>query len=248
MARSREQCRLSSWLAPWPARPWTMRGRTLTLWFPPPQTLLDAVLPPSWQVKDPGRLARIRFYDVAYVGAGSSVPSGRFREAVVALPVRVGSATGETSVFMWTDSYQYLTWGRELFGWPLRIARVGTEDLFDSSGGQGFVEAPEGRVHVEWQPSHDPPQVGSRGVTPWITPRLLHPSDPAKRPRIEVTAVIPEIVVRGTCQPVYAAARLNLGRAHPLHGLEFVATQSHIHEDFELQVGHHVEVLRSWDT
>jgi Acetoacetate decarboxylase (ADC) len=243
---------LQTWLPGWPEPPWRMRGTTVTAWFVPPGPHAEALLGP---LRDDcsDRWGRVRFYAVQFSGPSRSpaIPrEGEFREAVVALPARVGGVQGEISAFMWTDSDTYLSWGREAFGWPLRRAS------FEMSGGawSGSTDAGTGHatcdsltISIELTgpaTGHDVSAVVGSGT--WITPRLIIPSDPSAPGRIEINAVTPRIVVAGVKRPVQATVGLATTQGHPLHGLAPCIVRAELHTGFEIVVGESVRLLSSY--
>ena len=129
-----------SWRDPWPSvqpdwhdPPWVMSGRAATAWFGLPWELAtELVSPDLLPEKAPTLRSRVRFYDLEFhasnvrAGRELEVRNGRFREGAFGVPVRAGDLDGETSLFLWTDSEDYLIWGREAFGWPVRLAMWGT--------------------------------------------------------------------------------------------------------------------------
>jgi hypothetical protein len=165
---------LATWLPGWPDAPWRMRGTTVTAWFGPPEPLAGSLLGPLHDAS-PGRAARVRFYDVEFAGAQRAAAAGRFREAVVAFPARSGALIGEVSAFMWTDSQTYLTWGREIFGWPLRSASFELSGAAWHSGigaGSGRATFEGGQITIEFRGhAHSPGVTPVPGAGTWITPR-----------------------------------------------------------------------------
>jgi acetoacetate decarboxylase len=105
-----------------------MRGRTLALWY----RLADPDearrhLPALLEVEeDP--IVRARFWDMEHdavpMDAGGSRPWRRFREAVVAFPVRYGDIAGDLPTYMYADDFTYALFGREVMGWPVRDGTI----------------------------------------------------------------------------------------------------------------------------
>ena len=241
---------LAAWLPGWPDPPWDMRGTTVTAWFVPPRPLLERVLGPLRDGQGPDRLARVRFYDVEFAGRSrnpSVAAQGRFREAVVAFPARVGEIIGEVSVFMWTDSDAYLTWSRGAFGWPLRRAGFDLAGgVWDGSTdtGTGSATFADGVITIEVTgsaPEAIPEAVPGSGT--WITPRMIIPSDPSSAGRFEINAVTPRIVTAGTQRPVRAQFELSVPDGHPLHGLDPGVIRAELRTGCELVVGETVTTL-----
>lgn len=241
---------LTTWLPGWPDPPWDMRGTTVTAWFAPPRPLLERVLGPLRDDRGPGRLARVRFYDVEFAGRSRNpgvATQGRFREAVVAFPARVGDLIGEVSAFMWTDSDTYLTWSREAFGWPLRRASFDLAGgVWDGSTdtGTGRATLADGTITIEVTGSAQETTLeGVPGSGTWITPRMIIPSDPSAAGRIEINAVTPRIVTAGIQRPVRAKAQLSVPAGHPLHGLDPAIVRAELRTGCELVVGETVTTL-----
>lgn len=243
---------LATWLPSWPDAPWRMRGTTVTAWFAPPKPLAESLLGPLCDAS-PDRVARVRFYDVEFAGAQHPLRTagyGHFREAVVAFPARSGQLIGEVSAFMWTDSETYLTWGREIFGWPLRSASfdLAGEAWHGGSGeGSGRATFEGGRITIEFinsAPSRDVMPVPGAGT--WITPRVIIPSAPLIRPQIEINAVEPHIIVPGSCRQVKANLQLSFPANHPLHKLTPAITRAELHSGFEIIVGETIHTLATY--
>jgi len=242
---------LATWLPGWPDPPWWMRGTTVTAWFIPPEPLAGTVLGP---LHDAGakRLARVRFYDVEFAGRGRPAGiagDGRFREAVIAFPARAGDVIGEVSAFMWTDSETYLTWGREVFGWPLRQATfdlAGTAWRGGPGGGTGRVRFDGGGLALDFSAVPGRDVITVPGAGSWISPRRIIPSGPPAPARIEINAVEPRVVTPGARRPVDAEVRLLFPAGHPLHELVPAITCAEVHTGFEIVVGETVRTLRAY--
>ena len=108
--------------------PWHMRGRTLAMWFRlrDPDEARRHV--PAQLEMDEDPIVRARFWDMEYDAVPGSEPGARgrrrFREAVVAFPVRYGSLSGDYPTYMYADDWVYITAGREIQGWPVRGGEV----------------------------------------------------------------------------------------------------------------------------
>jgi hypothetical protein len=243
---------LATWLPGWPDAPWRMRGTTVTAWFDSPEPLAESLLGPLHDAS-PDRVARVRFYDVDFAEAQHPVSTaryGHFREAVVAFPARSGELIGEVSAFMWTDSETYLTWGREIFGWPLRSASfdlAGEAWRSGSGEGSGRATFEGGRMTIEFINS-----VPSRNVKPvpgagtWITPRVIIPSALPIRSQIEINAVEPRIIIPGFRHQVKANLQLSFPVNHPLHKLAPTITYAELHSGFEIIVGETIHTLATY--
>ena len=119
--------------------PWQMRGRTLALWYrlADPDEARRHV--PSVVEIDDDPVVRVRFWDMEH----DAVPSGgdgerpwrRFREAVVAFPVRYHEVVGDFPTYMYADDVAYTSLGREVMGWPLRDGVISVDA--EPAGGLG---------------------------------------------------------------------------------------------------------------
>lgn len=69
-------------------------------------------------------IVRARFWDLQHDGlagpAGSDDIWRPFREAVVAFPVSYGTVKGDYTTYMYSDDFAYISFGREVMGWPVR--------------------------------------------------------------------------------------------------------------------------------
>lgn len=114
--------------------PWRMSGRTLAIWYrlADPDEVRRQV-PRSLQM-DADPVVRVRFWDMTHDGdAGAAVGGGetvstRFREAVVAFPVRFGALEGDYPTYMYADEFIYTAFGREAMGWPVRHGTIRMTD------------------------------------------------------------------------------------------------------------------------
>lgn len=257
--RSSEVEALRNWLGGWPDSPWLMTGRSVTVWFAEPYGLSALLLGPGLAPDDSGdRLSRLRFYCVDYSGRSADSwqrdeSSGRFREAVVALPASAGGVDGEVSTHMWTDSEVYLKWGREVFGWPLQLAGIElTGPLWEGAGnvGEAIVRTNHGTAAISVSglgtrsEASAAAEVSAAPV--WLTPRRVIPSGSGERGSIEVAAVRPEVLSPGVHDAAMAVAYISFESGHPLHGIEVVPIRAEIHRDFRIVVGASVSVVRSW--
>jgi acetoacetate decarboxylase len=116
-----------------------MRGRTLALWYrlADPDEARRHVPDIVEMEADP--ILRARFWDMEH----DAVPSGdkggrhwkRFREAVVAFPVRYGAVIGDFPTYMYADDWTYTAFGREVMGWPVRDGVIAVDP--EPAGGPG---------------------------------------------------------------------------------------------------------------
>lgn len=114
----------TSWPFPhsgWPDPPWTMAGSVLTAWFDANATDVKRLAHPDFHPYEERVRCRLRFYSLQVSGEDRHFS---FREVVVAYRLNYRGVVGELSALMWTDSLTYLTWGREVFGWPLALDEI----------------------------------------------------------------------------------------------------------------------------
>lgn len=88
---------------------WVTRDQAATLAH-------ESILPREGEIR-----TRLRFYDLRAETPSGVVP---FREAVVAFIVDYQGTPGEVSARMLSDSWPYILWGRENFGWPIESAEI----------------------------------------------------------------------------------------------------------------------------
>ncbi len=252
------------WRDPWPSPeaawldpPWLMSGRAVTAWFPAPWDVVEKALSPDLLPEPaPFLRSRLRFYDLRFQARGSApvhAPpprDGRFREAVVAFPARFDELDGEVSVFLWTDSDAYMTWGREAFGWPVTLAQVALSGPLWSSvellglSGECRVEPGSGvaavtEISVTGVSSSSPPSGH------WLTPRrLLHAAGNEGETR-ELLVVRPAVKAPGKRYSATGRVRFDFPSPHLLHALAAADAEVEVADGFELLVGADVEVLGS---
>jgi hypothetical protein len=201
---------------PWPSAqgtwaypPWHLSGRVVTAWFPLPRPMVARMLSPDLMADGDELRVRLRFYDLAFAAAGPPreaapvLADGRFLEAALGVPSRLGDIEADTSVSLWTDSFTYAMWGREAFGWPILPARVDlagdvwSGPLEPGATGSASVEDEFGaarltdiRIAEQTEPA--------TGTPTWITPRRVPEFTPERRERREVLIVRPRVLNPGT--------------------------------------------------
>ncbi len=107
--------------------PWNMRGRTLSLRYrlADPDEARRHV--PAGIEMDDDPIVRARIWDMEHDGLtrpGEPTRWTRFREAVIAFPVRHAGMEGDYPTYMYADEFSYTAMGREVMGWPVRDARL----------------------------------------------------------------------------------------------------------------------------
>jgi Acetoacetate decarboxylase (ADC) len=248
-----------TWRDPWPSLqpdwhdpPWKMSGRALTAWFDLSWDVFSTLLSPDLlPAQAPTVRSRLRFYDLYYAplerraGRALEPTEGRFREAAIGLPARAGEVAGEVSVFLWTDSEDYLIWGREAFGWPVRLAELDfTGDVWDDDPGTGATGTSEvrdawGSARVSNLTIGDAVATGPpKGC--WLTPRRLLPDAGASGESRELLAVRPVVHEQGATYAGEGDVEFDFEPPHPL------AAVAGLHAEVELAVG--FEILVGSDT
>lgn len=187
----------SGWPFPspmWQDPPWSMTGTVITAWFHAEPGRLAELAHADFAPMHEGSQTRLRFYDIVATSGGRSTP---FQEAVVAFRTSYRGVHGELSALMWTDSIPYLTWGREVFGWPLQYGEVNLQGgLWDGEATADAFCQTEGlsleSVRVESERTLAPSD-----PTVWITPqRRLSAVNVASEER-RVLAIRPRVVHPG---------------------------------------------------
>ena len=249
------------WRDPWPSPelpwcdpPWLMRGRAATAWFEVPWEVAAASLSPDLLPEQSAKVrARLRFYDLAFTAPdaaeGPLVPrEGRFREGVVAFAARGGGLEGEVSLFLWTESETYLMWGREAFGWPVRLADVNLEgslwkdDQLLGASGSARLRDGWGSASLLDVEVTEPATSGTPSGY-WLTPRrVLHAAGCDGETR-ELLVVRPATNDPGTGYSGSGRVRFDFPAAHPLHSLGEFDARVEVADGFELLIGGDVEVL-----
>jgi hypothetical protein len=245
----------------WPRPPWSLRGRVLTAWCQLPTDVIANAMSRDLLADDrPAIPTRVRFYDLEYktlseqpADLPQSAESGRFRECSVAVPARYGDDVGELSLLLWSDSEIYLLWGREIFGWPIRLATVElTGNLWtadDPAGAQGdaamrdaygtiaMLHASVGGVS---EAAHPP--LASTGV--WLAPRLLVHRACLDEDEHELLLLRPQARSTGRHYSARAEIRIDFATGHPLAPLRGkpVPATFEVTDQFDIVVGTDVEV------
>ena len=223
----------STFRDPWPSAqgtwaypPWRLSGRVLTAWFALPRETVARMLSPDLMAEGDELRVRLRFYDLAYAAAGPErvaapvLADGRFLEAALGVPSRLGDIEADTSVSLWTDSFTYAMWGREAFGWPILPAQVelsgsvwsgplavgstGSASVADEFGAARLTDARLDEVA-------EPPT----GTPIWITPRRVPEFTPVRHERREVLIVRPTVVDPGVRFLGSAQVRFDFPDGHP---------------------------------
>jgi acetoacetate decarboxylase len=93
---------------------------------------------------DEDPVVRARFWDMQHDAVPAHEGDGprwtRFREAVVAFPVRYEDVEGDLPTYMYADDPVYVAFGREVMGWPVRGGHIELEP------GEPAVPAPGQRL------------------------------------------------------------------------------------------------------
>jgi hypothetical protein len=233
-----------------------MRGRAATAWFEMPRAVAAAMLSPDlWPAGSGPLRSRMRFYDLSHAPTEARADrpldtvTGRFREGVVAVPVAACGVQGETSLFMWTDSEEYLIWGREAFGWPIRMAAFdyGGDLWLDVPhvGSTGFsrAETPWGTAALEDVTLSEPVSTGTPSGH-WLTPRRILQHGPQLSESRELLDVQPVVSDAGVTFAGTGRVELRFRPPHPLAGLATAEAEVHVADAFEVIVGARTSVIR----
>ena len=252
----------SNFLDPWPGPdklwadpPWKLSGTSVTAWYHSDIKTVQKIVSPSFiptPNKD-GVITRIRFYQVNFEPSEGDKQfkekySGKFDEAVIAFKGSVAGIEGEYSAFMWTEDDAYMTWGREVFGWPLTRSKIvhtgihwgdATSSISTSTIlGRDF----DFKVSVDSSPGVEAPISGG---AKWLTPRrILFPfnQEPERR---DLLVVSPTIIKPGNFYHHQGAVQFNAQPTSIISGLEPLGDcVIHRHTNFEIQVGDRVETIR----
>jgi hypothetical protein len=232
-----------------------MRGRAVTAWFQAPwKVVAGAMSPDLLPEAAPLVRARLRYYDLGFEAVGGasghcvSPRSGRFQEGVVAFTARGAGLDGEVSVFLWTDSETYMLWGREVFGWPVRLAELDLSGpLWTSSTLDGAVG--ECRLADQWGTAalRDVRVTGPAPTgTPsgrWLTPRrVIHGAGRQGETR-ELLVVRPVVNKPGVRYAATGKVSFSFAAPHPLHLLNEMDAEVEVADGFELLIGADTDVV-----
>jgi hypothetical protein len=194
---------------PWPQLPfadppWELHCDILTVWF---RTDVDALRPYLHHDLLPlghSALARARFYTIVARTPQGDLP---FKELTLGVRDPAGRAGTEIAFAMWTDSWKYLCWGREHFGWPLTYAEINIPDAFYRTSGL-TASIPDAGISAQLQAVG--PRVEVSAPASWVTPRRrLLTTGPSE----EMLLVRPEVISSGTTHQVEVS--VNLGEWFP---------------------------------
>jgi acetoacetate decarboxylase len=78
----------------------------------------------------PDALCRVRFYQLLHnAGLDDTLSAqdagrGHFHEAVLAVPVAYDGEAGDYSVHLYSEDTDYICWGREVLGWPVKNGAI----------------------------------------------------------------------------------------------------------------------------
>jgi acetoacetate decarboxylase len=218
--------------------PWKMRGRTLALWYrlADPEEARRHV-PAAVEMED-DPVVRARFWDMEHdaliVGAEGERPWRRFREAVVAFPVRYGEVSGDFPTYMYADDVTYVLFGREVMGWPVRDGVISVDAEPDGGPAAGVRLAGrlerDGQTVMSAEITLTGEEVAVDDSTPprWLAAKVI--TDVAG-PRAAVAQLVATGPERIHERRIWAAdARLSFGEApgdelHYLEAREIVMAQ-----------------------
>lgn len=250
--------RRDPWPSPqqaWQDPPWLMTGRSLTAWFDVPWSFMRRSMSPDLLPPEAARARiRLRFYDLAFRSlgvrqAGSLAPrEGRFREAVVGLPAVAQGTAGEVSIFMWADAEPYLTWGREVFGWPLLRGQLDllgpiwdrTPDV--DAVGSCLLQSAAGSARLD--DIHLTAKTGTGSPSGlWLTPRRTLLAAGLAGETRDVLVVRPDVRRAGVRFAGRCRVTFEFDEPHPLAELGTLDADLDVADGFELVVGGDASVL-----
>ena len=209
----------------WGYPPWRLSGRVVTAWFELPRAAIARMLSPDLMTDGDSMRVRLRFYDLEFAASGPEraaapvLPDGRFKEAALGVPSRVGDVVADTSVSLWSDSVTYVMWGREAYGWPVLPADVTLEgELWSRPVAPGLTGSAAmadgfGRALLERVRVGEPADAPSGSPT-WITPRRVLEHPPAGERR-DVLLVRPAVVQAGERHLGTGEVELDFPAGHP---------------------------------
>ena len=166
--------------------PWHMYGRVFTLWYrlENPDEARRLIAPPMEVPPDP--LCRVRFYDITHdAGKGDDLvvenpEQAHFHEAVIAIEVGYQDLHGDYSLYMYADEPTYIAWGREVYGWPLKMGKISMTRLWhDAQTGDRLTGTLErfGRrlmtAHIELEESLLPDSFTSPLPARWFGYKII---------------------------------------------------------------------------
>lgn len=246
----------------WPRPPWVLSGRVLTAWCELPRELIsDAMSPDLLPPGGPSLRTRVRFYDLEYeaLAPSSLAPlaptTGRFRECSVAVPARYKEIEGELSLLLWSESETYLTSGREIFGWPIRLAEIDLKGSLWSAAslpgttGLAVMRESWGTIAidgVEVAGASEEPPISLAASSSWLAPRLNLRRGGLDEDERELLVLRPEVRSGGTRYSARGHLAFDLAPGHPLKALSGRETPARyeVSDRFEIVVGKDVEIAR----
>ena len=246
-------------LPAWQEAPWILRGRVVTAWFEVPWPLLETLLNPALLPERAARKrVRFRFYDLTFEalepapGRPLAPPKGPFREASFGVPSRYAGMDGECSALLWTDSPVYLTWAREVFGWPVWMGDIALDGSAWSAPNPQGAEG-DARLRDNWGTvTLTDIRIGAPDTA------TLHPKAPPRgnwfvarrvvmqgeKDMREILLVHPTVRSSGRHYAAQGTLRFAFDAPHPLAGLTEVEAEVALDNDIELLIGNDVEVLQ----
>lgn len=231
-----------------------MTGQVVSAWFELDRcSLVDLANSHLLAESDESVLCRVRFYEITYrslgtVGGRSAPSTGMFREAVVAYRGVYGETGGDVSALMVTDSFPYLAWGREAFGWPLELGEFAFHGLNRKqrdhhSSISTSVRFHASKIELDGQLGSVQDSAGAPQVT-WLTPRSV-PQPETGLELQQILVVRPRWISPGTRYEVSEAhIDVDPGEDPRLNCLTrpIRIVKADLLEDFELVVGEDVDV------
>lgn len=256
----------TDWRDPWPSlQPdwqgltWVMRGRAATAWFELPRSVVTGMLSSDlWPAGNGPLRCRLRFYDLLFEAASDprddrplDIAAGHFREGVVGVPASARGGDGEVSLFMWTDSEEYLIWGREAYGWPIRLGGFRYSGDLWSAAEAAVGSGSSGECHVEtgWGSAALVDVTLSDRIatgTPsghWFTPRKVLRHAPELGEWRELLDVQPITNDPGATFAGSGRVEFSFATPHPLAGLAVFEAEIQFAAGFEVVVGRNTSTI-----
>jgi hypothetical protein len=246
---------LEEWPFPnnaWPRGPWLMEGRVATVWFTTARKYVHRFGNRQLLGPEPEVPCRLRYYDIKYTSMDKSgdrecPEQGYFREAVVAHRGRIGEHVGDVSAVMFTDSFVYQSWGREVFGWPLEPASFQfTGPVWSNPMRSGVSRAMCASDDISMTLECSLGREASLAAPPpvnWLTPRTVQTGWPATE-RHELLLVRPRWITAGRRYSLDSPKiEMSLPEGHPFEGLVGAIGFGEVLDGFAMVVGESCEVI-----
>lgn len=240
--------------------PWHMFGRVFTIWYrlEDPGEARRHIVHPLEVPLDP--LCRARFYDITHdAGMGDDLPTENpeqthFHEAVIAVEVNYQALRGDYSIHMYADDPTYIAWGREVYGWPLKMGKINmTRPWHDPQPGDkltGTLERFGARLmtaQIELDAPVSPDEFSSPLPANWFGNKVIPSITQGQPPDVNQLVVAgPERVEVGQIWQASGSVSLGEGLNDELHFLrprEIVSADYMVGADLRVGFGRILEHL-----